>query len=66
MPVLGIGALQVASRVQALLDPAPRPRPARLAVLVTLSLLVLLIGGASLARIHEAIEGASPYLRARR
>lgn len=62
VPVLGVGALQVASRVQALLAPAPRPRPARLVAMVTLSLIVLLIGAASLAQIHQAIEAATAYL----
>ena len=62
VPVLGVGALQVASRVQALLAPAPRPRPARLAATMTLSLIVLLIGAASLAQIHEVIEAAAAYL----
>jgi beta-lactamase regulating signal transducer with metallopeptidase domain len=66
VPVLGIGALQVASRVQALLEPAPRPRTARLALMVTMSLAVLLIGVASLAHIHQAIEGAELYLPRRR
>ena len=62
VPVLGIGLLQVASRVQALLEPAPRPRTARLALMVAMSLVVLLIGVASLAHIHEAIEVAELYL----
>lgn len=59
-PVLGIGALQVASRVQALLEPAPRPRIFRLAVLVMMTLAVLMIGATSLAQIHLAIEAAAP------
>jgi len=60
VPVLGIGALQVASRVQALFEPAPRPRVVRLTVLVTMSLSVLLIGAASLAQIHQVIDAAAP------
>ena len=62
IPVLGVGALLVASRVQALLDPAPTSRTGRLALAVVMSVLVLVVGVASLAHIHEAIEGAAPYL----
>ncbi len=61
--VLGVAALQVASRVQALLAPAPRPRTGRLVVAVVGSMLVLVLGVASLAHIHEAVESAAPYLR---
>ncbi len=60
VPTLGVGALQVVSRVQALLEPAPQPRTGRLAIAVLLSLAVLLVGVASLAHIHEAIESAAP------
>ncbi|MET3803309.1 Zn-dependent protease with chaperone function [Nakamurella sp. UYEF19] len=62
IPVLGVGALQVASRVQALLEPAPARRNGRVATAVVLSILVLLVGIASLAHIREAIESAAPYL----
>lgn len=65
VPALGVAALQVASRVQALLDPAPKSRTARVAALLVLSLVVLLIGVASLNHIHDAIEGAAPFLRHR-
>ncbi|SDP19712.1 Peptidase family M48 [Nakamurella panacisegetis] len=63
VPVLGVGALLVASRVQALLQPKPRPYPGRAAAFLLLSVLVLLVGVASLNHIHDAIEGAAPYLR---
>jgi beta-lactamase regulating signal transducer with metallopeptidase domain len=62
VPVLGVGALQVASRVQALLEPAAQPRTARVVAVLVLSLLVLTIGVASLAQIHEATEGAVPAM----
>jgi beta-lactamase regulating signal transducer with metallopeptidase domain len=62
VPALGVVSLQVASRVQALLEPAPRPRTVRVAIVLALSLLVLLVGVASLAHINEAIEAAAPYL----
>ncbi len=65
VPVLGVGALQVASRVQALLQPAHRPRTGRLAVAVGLSLVVLAIGMASLENTHDAIQSAAPYLHHR-
>ncbi len=60
VPALGVAALQVTSRVQALLQPAPRPRTGRLTVAVVLSLAVLVVGLASLDHIHEAIESAAP------
>ncbi len=63
LSALGGGAYQVASRVQALLEPAPRSRPVRVVGLFAAALLVLTVGVASLAHIHEAIEGAAPYLR---
>lgn len=66
VPVLGVGALHVTSRVQALLEPAPQPRTARVAAVLLLSLLVLTIGVASLAHIHEAIEGAAPLMHRER
>jgi beta-lactamase regulating signal transducer with metallopeptidase domain len=59
---LGVGGLQVASRVQALLQPARRPRTGRSAIAVGLSLAVLLVGVASLENIHDAIQNAAPYL----
>lgn len=62
IPALGVAALQVASRVQALLVPAPRRRTGRLAAAVLGALVVLVIGVASLDHIHEAIESAAPYL----
>ena len=61
--VLGVGALQVACRVEALLAPAPRQRTGRVALAVLLSMIVLVLGVASLAHIHEAIEGAAPFRR---
>lgn len=60
--VLGVAALQVTSRVQALLQPAPRQRTGRLAVAVALALAVLVVGLASLDHIHEAIESAAPIV----
>lgn len=63
IPLLGVGALQVASRVQALLEPAQRPRTGRVMIAVVLSLVVLAIGMASLENIHDAIQSAAPYLR---
>jgi beta-lactamase regulating signal transducer with metallopeptidase domain len=62
IPVLGVGALQVASRVQALLQPARRPRTGRVTIAVVLSIGVLAIGVASLENIHDAIQSAGPYL----
>jgi beta-lactamase regulating signal transducer with metallopeptidase domain len=62
VPVLGVVVLQVASRVQALLQPAPRRSTTRFALVVTMSLVVLVLGVASLAHIHEAIEVAQLYL----
>lgn len=61
-PGLGIGALQVAVRVRALLEPAPRPHMSRLVALVTMSLIVLLVGAASLAHVQQAIEAAAENL----
>ncbi len=66
VPVLGVAVLQVASRVQALLEPAPPSRTVRVTTVLTLSLLVLTIGVASLAHIHDAIEGAAPFLHPNR
>lgn len=62
VPVLGIGGLQVASRVQALLVPAPESRSARVAAVVVLSLMVMFVGVASLLHINEAIESAAPFI----
>jgi Zn-dependent protease with chaperone function len=59
-PVLGVGTLLVASRVRALLQPAPRERTGRLAVAVILSLAVLMMGMASLDQIQDAIKSAAP------
>jgi len=64
--VLGIGGLQVATRVQALLEPAPRPHMLRLAALVVMSLTVLYLGAASVVQIHQAIEAAAPNLHSHR
>lgn len=60
VPVLGAVALQVAARVQALLQPAPQRRAGRLIWLTALALGVLALGLASLDHLHEAIEAASP------
>lgn len=62
IPNLGVGTLQVASRVRALLAPAARPRTGRVVLAVALSLAVLMVGVASLDHIHEAIESATPYV----
>ncbi len=62
VPVLGVGGLEVASRVQALLQPAPRLRTGRFTVAVIVSMLVLVLGIASLAHIQDTIERAAPHL----
>lgn len=62
VPALGVSNLHVARRVQALLDPAPRSRSARVAAALVLSLMILTVGVASLAHLHEAIEAAAPLL----
>lgn len=62
VPVLGVGALQVASRVQALLEPPAKPRPARVATAFGLSLTVFLVGVASLDHIHDAIQFAASFM----
>jgi beta-lactamase regulating signal transducer with metallopeptidase domain len=58
--VLGVAALQVLPRVQALLAPAPQRRNARLVLAGLLALLVLALGVASLEHIHATIESATP------
>ncbi len=65
LPVMGVAALHVAARVQALLRPAPHCRTTHVAMVLALSLLMLLIGVASLDHIHEAIESAESYLQRR-
>ena len=66
IPVMGVAALHVAARVQALLEPAPRCPTTRVVMVLATAVLVLLIGVASLDHIHEAIEGAESYLQRRR
>jgi beta-lactamase regulating signal transducer with metallopeptidase domain len=56
---LGIAGSQVASRVQALLQPAPRNSTGRLVSAVGLAIVVLATGLASLDHIQEAIESAA-------
>ena len=63
VPVLGVTGSQVASRVQSLLEPAPRSRTSRVLAGLGFSLAVLLVGMASLDHIHDAIEGAASFLR---
>jgi len=63
VPVLGVGSLQVAHRVQALLAPIPRSRPGRVTAALLSSIAVLLICSASLARIHAAVEAAFRLLQ---
>lgn len=63
VPVLGIGGLQVAARVQALLEPARRSHMLRLAALGKMSLTVSLLGAASLAHIHQVIEAAAQNVK---
>lgn len=58
--VLGVAALQVTSRVQALLQPAPPRRTCLLTLAVAVALAVLMVGLASLDQIHEVIETAAP------
>ena len=62
VPVLGVGAMLVASRVQALLAPAPRSYAARVVAVVLLSLLVLVVGLASMDHTQDAISNAAPFL----
>jgi len=62
LPVLAVGTLQVASRVEALFQPARNRHTGRVTTVLTVSLLVLVLGVASLAHIREAIEGAAGYL----
>jgi beta-lactamase regulating signal transducer with metallopeptidase domain len=66
VPVMGVAALHVAARVQALLEPAPRCSTTRVVMVLATSVLVLLIGVASLDHIHEAIESAESFLQRRR
>ena len=61
----GVGSFQVVSRVQALLQPAPRPRTAKMAAVLIISLAVLSASIASMANIHEVIESATPFLHHR-
>ena len=61
IPVLGMAQHEVAVRVQALLQPAPRCRIGQVVLAVALSLLILLAGVTSLAHIQDAIESASWY-----
>lgn len=62
IPMLGVGTLQVASRVRALLTHEPRQRTGRAATAAVLSFTVLMVCLASLAHIHDAIEAAAAYL----
>lgn len=62
-PALGVAALHVAARVQALLAPPPQRRTGRLAVGIVLSMSVLLVGIWSLDNTQDAIEAATPFLQ---